>query len=171
MFHLLARFLRLLFASDKPPQKNRIAQETYRPHSRLAQKPPLPHAGQVLRGRCFVIDGDTIVIEKTHVRLAGIDAPELDHPYGKKAKFALAALCKGQVVTARISGDVTYERVVAHCTLADGTDLSAALVKQGLALDWAKFSGGAYRPLEPDDARRKLWRVAAKHQGRLKMDA
>lgn len=171
MFHLLARFLRLLFASDKPPHKDSIAQETYRPHRRLAQKPPLPRAGQVLKGRCFVIDGDTIVIEKTHVRLAGIDALELDHPYGKKAKFALAALCKGQVVTARISGDVTYERVVAHCTLADGTDLSAALVTQGLALDWAKFSGGAYRHLEPGDARKKLWRVAAKHQGRLKMDA
>ena len=39
---------------------------------------------------------------------------------------------------ARISGDVTYERVVAHCTLADGTDLSAALAKQGLALDFTQ---------------------------------
>lgn len=171
MFHLLARFLRLLFASDKPSHKDGIARETYRPHSRLAQKPPLPRAGQVLKGRCHVIDGDTIVIEKTHVRPAGVDAPELDHPYSRKAKFALATFCKGQVVTARISGDVTYERVVAHCTLADGTDLSAALVKQGLALAWARFSGGAYRHLEPDDARKTLWRVAAKHQGHLKMDA
>jgi endonuclease YncB( thermonuclease family) len=39
-----------------------------------------------LSGKCFVIDGDTICIGKVGIRLAGIDAPELDHPWGKKAK-------------------------------------------------------------------------------------
>lgn len=171
MLGLFARFLKLLFAPARPAPVRSAGIETPRRKSGTPPRPAVAVAGQILKGRCFVIDGDTIVIDKTHIRLAGIDAPELDHPYGKKAKFALAALCKGQVVTARISGDVTYERVVAHCSLADGTDLSAALVAQGLALDWAKFSGGAYRHLEPADARKKLWRVAAKHQGRLKMDA
>ncbi len=37
---------------------------------------------QIIRGHCWVIDGDTIVINKIHIRLAGIDAPEIDHPYG-----------------------------------------------------------------------------------------
>lgn len=36
-----------------------------------------------LRGRAWVIDGDTIDISGTRIRLAGIDAPELDHPFGK----------------------------------------------------------------------------------------
>ncbi|MEQ3625618.1 MAG: thermonuclease family protein [Celeribacter sp.] len=114
-----------------------------------------------------MIDGDTIVISGTHIRLAGIDAPELNHPYGKVAKFALMRLCKGRIVHADVHEGTSYERIVAKCTLDDGTDLAAALVEQGLALDWQKFSGGAYRALEPDGVRKKLWRVAAKHQGRL----
>ncbi len=115
-----------------------------------------------------MIDGDTIVINKTHIRLFGIDAPEMDQPYGKKAKWALVKLTRGQVVTANLFEDESYDRVVAHCVLEDGTDLSEELVKQGLALDWAKFSGGAYRDMETDDARKKLWRVAAKHKGKLR---
>lgn len=128
---------------------------------------------QTIRGKCYVIDGDTIVIRGTHIRLAGIDAPELDQPWGKKAKFAMISLCRGQEITAEVDlrQSLTYDRVVAKCLLPDGTDLAAALVGQGLALDWAKFSGGAYRSMEPPGIRRKLWRVAAKHQGRLPMTA
>jgi micrococcal nuclease len=123
---------------------------------------------EVLKGHCYVIDGDTIVINGTHIRLTGIDAPEMDQPWGKKAKFAMIALCKGKIVTAEIQEGLSYDRIVAKCSLPDGTDLSAALVEQGLALDWAKFSGGAYRHLEPDGVRKKLWRVRAKHERRLK---
>lgn len=36
----------------------------------------MPNAGTVLRGRRWVIDGDTIVINDVRLRLAGIDAPE-----------------------------------------------------------------------------------------------
>lgn len=126
------------------------------------------NATQNLKGKCHVIDGDTIVINGKHIRLAGIDAPELDQPWGNNAKFALIALCKGQIITADIQEGVSYDRIVAKCYLPDGTDLAAKLVEQGLALDWAKYSGGAYRHLEPSDVRKKLWRVTAKHQGRLK---
>lgn len=72
------------------------------------------------------------------------------------------------MVTAEIREDVSYDRIVAKCYLPDGTDLAAELVRQGLALDWPKFSGGEYRILEPEGIRKKLWRAAAKQQGRLK---
>jgi micrococcal nuclease len=124
-------------------------------------------AGSVLRGRCWVIDGDTIVIDKVHLRIAGIDAPELDHPWGRQSKWALVQLCKGQTVTARIKPEMSYDRLVAECFLPDGRDLAAELVRCGLALDWPKFSGGKYRHLEPADARRKLWRADARQRGRL----
>jgi endonuclease YncB( thermonuclease family) len=120
-----------------------------------------------LRGRCWVIDGDTIVIDKVHLRIAGIDAPELDHPWGRQSKWALVQLCKGQTVTARIKPEMSYDRLVAECFLPDGRDLAAELVRCGLALDWPKFSGGKYRHLEPADARRKLWRADARQRGRL----
>lgn len=126
-----------------------------------------PTGQQVLRGRCWVIDGDTVVIDQTHIRLAGIDAPEIDQPYGRNAKQALIALCRGQVVTAVTDGSSSYERAVATCRLEDGRDLSAEMVKAGLALDWRKHSGGRYRHLEVEGARKRLWRVDARQRGRM----
>ena len=143
-----------------PPQD--LPTPDHRPQTR---KPT--HAVKELRGRCFVIDGDTIVISKQHIRLFGIDAPELDHPYGQKAKWAMVALCKGRNITARIVASDVHDRVVAKCFLDDGRDLSAELVKQGLAIDWPKYSGGAYRAMETNDARKKLWRAVARQQGRM----
>jgi endonuclease YncB( thermonuclease family) len=116
-----------------------------------------------------VVDGDTIIIDKVRIRLAGIDAPELNHPFGKQSKWALAQLCKGQIVEARIKPELSYDRVVAECFLPDGRDLSAELVRAGLALDWPKFSGGKYRHLETEEARRKLWRASARQRGTLRI--
>ncbi|MGR3839008.1 MAG: thermonuclease family protein [Cognatishimia sp.] len=80
-------------------------------------------------------DGDTITIQKTQVRLYGIDAPELDHPFGQKAKWAMVKLCKGNTIRAEVTEEDDYGRTVAKCFLPDGRDLSAELVKQGLAID------------------------------------
>lgn len=125
-----------------------------------------PHPpDRVVTGRCWVIDGDTIVIGTLHIRLAGIDAPELDHPWGQQSKWALVKLCKGQTITARIKPEMSHDRLVAECFLPDGRDLAAELVKAGLALDWPKFSGGKYRHLETADARKKLWRANVRQSG------
>lgn len=128
---------------------------------------PVPQQDIVVTGRCYVIDGDTIDIQGHRIRLAGIDAPELDQPYGLVSKSALIRLCANQDVRAVFHGQDDYQRAVATCYLPDGRDLSAELVKAGLALDWRKFSGGRYRCFEPADARRKLWRVDARQKGRM----
>jgi micrococcal nuclease len=122
---------------------------------------------KVLRGPCWVLDGDTIIIDKVPIRIAGIDAPELDHPFGQQSKWALVKLCKGQVVTARLKPELSYDRLVAECFLPDGRDLGAEMVRAGLALDWPKFSGGKYRHLEQVDARKKLWRASARQRGMM----
>lgn len=121
----------------------------------------------VLEGSAYVIDGDTVVIQKTQVRLFGVDAPEIDHPHGKKAKWALVSLCKGQTVRAEITEQDAHGRTVARCFLRDGRDLSAEMVKLGLAIDWPKFSGGTYRSLEVHDVRKKLWLADARQKGRM----
>ena len=120
-----------------------------------------------LRGRAWVIDGDTIDLEGTRIRLAGIDAPEMDHPYGKTAKWALVNLCKGHEVRAVFDGDMSHDRTVATCYLPDGRDLSAEMVKVGMAIDWPKFSRGKYSGLEPPGIRKKLWRCDARQKGRM----
>jgi len=109
-----------------------------------------------MRGRCWVIDGDTIRIRDTNIRIEGIDAPELDQAWGPEAKWALLALCKGQEVTATILRRDLYGRLIATCHLSDGRDLGAEMVRLGLALDWPLFSQGKYRHLEPPGVRRKL---------------
>lgn len=128
-------------------------------------QPNLPLPQTIISGTCRVIDGDTIVINRMHIRLAGIDAPELDHPWGQQSKWAMVELCEGQIVTACLKPDMSYDRVVAECFLPDGRDLAAELVKVGLAIDWPKFSGGKYRHLEPADARKKLWRANLRQSG------
>ena len=163
-----------LFAGRGRPQSHRnttepVVRTQTVPRAVVVNLPqPLP-AGTVLRGRCWVIDGDTIVINNIRLRLAGIDAPELDHPWGRRSKWALVRLCKGQTVTAKIKPELSYDRLVAECFLPDGRDLAAELVRVGLALDWPKFSGGKYRHLEPEDARRKLWRTQARQRGLLRI--
>ena len=114
---------------------------------------------QIISGKCHVIDGDTIAIGKQKIRFAGIDAPELNKPYGKKAKWALVELCKGQNITAKLTGETSYDRVVAKCFLDDGRDLAAEMVKLELALDIPHFPDADYKHLETPNARRKLrWR-------------
>ena len=118
---------------------------------------------EVISGRCHVIDGDTIVIGKQHIRFAGVDAPELNKPYGKQAKWALVELCKGQNVTAYLTSETSYDRVVAKCFLDDGRDLAAEMVKKELALDIPHFPNADYKHLETPNARRKLrWRPKRK---------
>jgi endonuclease YncB( thermonuclease family) len=122
---------------------------------------------RVLEGPAYVTDGDTITIKKTQMRLYGIDAPELNHPYGMKAKWAMVRLCKGHRIRAEITDEDEYGRTVAKCFLPDGRDLSGELVKQGLAIDWPKYSGGAYTHLEVAGIRKKLWLADARQKGRM----
>ncbi|MCO4776022.1 MULTISPECIES: thermonuclease family protein [Lentibacter] len=121
----------------------------------------------VLEGAAFVVDGDTILIMKTQIRLFGIDAAEMNHPYGKKAKWALVDLCNGQCIRAEIMSEDNHGRTVAKCFLPDGRDLSAEMVKLGLAIDWPKFSGGIYRDMEVEGVRNKLWLADARQKGRM----
>ncbi len=170
---LLRLIVRALFGSFR--RKRRRSAIRYRPARRSEPILQAHHPAQYLHngippaltGLCWVIDGDTIDISGTRIRLAGIDAPEMEQPYGKSAKWALAKLCKGQMITAVFEADITYERLVATCYLPDGRDLSAEMVSAGMAIDWKKFSGGKYRALELPDARQRLWRCVARQQGRM----
>ena len=150
---------------DEPPKPLNLP-----PQKCAGETAPLPKSSQVtpevVSGPAYVTDGDGLRIKKTELRLFGVDAPEFAHPFGKKAKWALHALCKGQTVRAEIVGTDDHGRKVAKCFLPDGRDLSAEMVKQGLALDWAKYSGGVYRHHEPKDVRKKLWLADARQNGR-----
>lgn len=127
----------------------------------------LPASAEVVQGRARVIDGDTLAIDAVHVRLAGIDAPEHGQicddaagrgwPCGARAAERLRAMI-GTSET-RCEGDTydRYDRLVARCT-ADGRALNAALVEEGMAFAYRKYSMN-YVGLEAaaQAARRGLW--------------
>ena len=180
---ILGAFIFLLAArrgsgAAKPKSAHEEPVRKPEPKSTIAASEPPPFDARtatpltvplVLKGNAYVVDGDTLTIQKTQIRLFGIDAPELDHPYGKNAKSALISLCKGQSVRAEVVATDDHGRTVAQCYLPDGRDLSAEMVRCGLALDWQKYSGGRYRLLEAPDARRKLWLADARQKGRMEV--
>lgn len=157
----------------RPPSARRVIKRAISPprtpYCPAAPKPgpaalPIP---DVIEGAAYVTDGDTIVIKKKNIRLYGIDAPEMNHPYGKNSKWAMMKLCKGQTIRAEVTDSDDHGRIVAKCYLPDGRDLSEELVKLGLAIDWPKFSGGVYRKFEVPDARKKMWLADARQKGRM----
>ena len=82
-----------------------------------------------ITGKAWVIDGDTIVISDTHIRLEGIDAPESDQsctdtkgkpwPCGRTAASELRAHIKGQELTCQPRALDKYKRVLAVCALSE----------------------------------------------------
>ena len=91
-----------------------------------------------------VIDGDTLVLASgAHVRLWGLDAPELGEPGGAAARAELARFTAGRDVTCQRRGR-SHERIVAQCW-ADGVDLAAAMVASGVAWGCPRFTP-AYGP-------------------------
>ena len=120
-----------------------------------------------LSGVPRVIDGDTIRIGKTRIRLHGIDAPEAKQECfvngrewrcGKEATAALKdAIGDEQVNCSRKDTD-RYGRVVAVCRVGD-LDLNALMVRQGWAMAYRQFSLDYVRDENlAERGERGLWR-------------
>ncbi len=91
-----------------------------------------------------VTDGDTIVVWKkdnrTVIRLAGIDCPERQQPFGKEATAFTANRTLGKTVTVIPETTDRYDRTVANVHLENGKSLSVELLHAGLAWWYRRFS-------------------------------
>lgn len=102
-----------------------------------------------LSGPMSVVDGDTVDLGSTRIRIANIDAPELRHAkcdaekrLATVAKRRLEALLSGGTATVH-PGDPTtgrktdrYGRMLATISIG-GRDVGEVLVAEGLARPWA----------------------------------
>jgi micrococcal nuclease len=107
-----------------------------------------------ITGSATAYDGDTIYINHEPVRLAGIDAEELDEPHGIAAREHLKTLIGAFLATCHWDG-YSYKRKVGIC-FNGWQELNAAMVRDGFALDCAHYSNGRYRSLEPAGIRLRL---------------
>jgi endonuclease YncB( thermonuclease family) len=89
-------------------------------------------------GPARVIDGDTVVVAGTRVRLKGVDAAELGTARGESARRAMLALVTG-ALTCRLTGEKTYGREVGYCFTSDGTDINRAIIASGAALACPRY--------------------------------
>lgn len=144
-------------SEQKRHEREVLENQTRLTHRRLIDK-------GVLTGRAYVIDGDTIAIGRIKLRLDSIDAPELDQPYGRKAKWAMVDICRGQEITARLTGEVSYDRLLADCTLPNGTNIGEELIRRGLAIDYDHFSNGRFRHLEIREEHRHIRMARARRR-------
>ena len=100
-------------------------------------------------GVARVIDGNTLVIDATKIRLERIDAPETDQVClnakairwncGIEARDQLAAHVAAREIKCTSNGIDAYRRTLATCYLA-GEDLNGWMVQQGWALPYFRQS-------------------------------
>ncbi|KAA9361367.1 thermonuclease family protein [Ochrobactrum quorumnocens] len=112
-----------------------------------------------LAGTVYVIDGDTVILNKVHIRLLGIDAPEMEQSCqtgertylcGREARNALRGRISGAAIRCEKEGIDKYGRDLGRCYLGE-TDLNRWMVEQGWAVSY-----GDYRSEEVVARREKL---------------
>lgn len=108
------------------------------------------YSGEVIS----IIDGDTIHVreyatKKLHkVRLAGIDALELDQPFGPNAKAALEAILKYHTVQVQVQAQDKYQREIATVS-SKSADISSFMLRYGYAWHYKHFNSSTlYAQLE-----------------------
>lgn len=112
-------------------------------------------SAETIAGRASVIDGDTIEIHGERIRFNGIDAPEsaqfcVDagarmYRCGARSAEALSAwLASSSPTTCNFVERDQYGRFVGNCTRADGASVQQWLVRNGHAMDWPRYSNGAF---------------------------
>lgn len=106
-------------------------------------------APELLTGVASVIDGDTIEVHGTRIRLHGIDAPESAQlcvdadgkPWrcGQQASLALAERIGRTPVTCNRTDTDHYGRTISVCTQGD-KDLNAWMVAEGWAVAYRRYT-------------------------------
>ncbi|MDW3222686.1 MAG: thermonuclease family protein [Paracoccaceae bacterium] len=111
--------------------------------------PLAPVAAQGLSGPVRVIDGDTIEVADTRIRIHGIDAPEADQTCkteqginwkcGAWVSEQVMAMFAGKLATCEAVTVDRYNRVVARCRV-QGQDMGYEIVSSGLAFAYRKYA-------------------------------
>ncbi|MBF0124144.1 MAG: thermonuclease family protein [Magnetococcales bacterium] len=109
-----------------------------------------------ITGGVRVVDGDTLSMGKTRIRLYGIDAPEKAQPCqrkgseygcGQQAAEQLRQFVGSKKVVCDEKNQDRYGRTVAVCRVGK-TEINRWMVEQGWAVAYRQYGGKAYVPAE-----------------------
>jgi endonuclease YncB( thermonuclease family) len=163
------RELKLVYATRFPVAFALVASVLSLPASEIAARSG--GAGNAITGSARVIDGDTISIGETRIRLEGIDAPEAAQTCrdkngaawscGSAATVALRRLIADSPVRCDPRGLDKYGRTLAVCFVW-GRDMNAEMVRQGHAWAFVRYSSSYVREeAEAKAAGRGIWQGQA----------
>jgi len=91
-----------------------------------------------------VLDGDTVEVlhngQAERIRLAQIDCPEKNQPFGQAAKRYVLDVAAHKIVTVQVETVERYGRTVGEVFLPDGSNLNKQIVGAGFAWQYKKYS-------------------------------
>ena len=88
-------------------------------------------AALLISGPAVVLDGDTVVVAGVHIRLKGVDAPELGYPLGDAARQVMVDIIGDSELTCRLTGERTWRREAApRPTASTSTAPSSSRVRR-----------------------------------------
>lgn len=130
----------------------------------LPESPRVPVVQRASLEALTAVDGDTFVARERDkiyiVKLSGVEAPELEQPYGQEARDRLTSRIGGQRVMVAAEGADGRE-ISARVGMPDGTDLAEKMLSEGVV--WALSSAPDRWQLLQARARAEkigLWRAA-----------
>lgn len=110
-------------------------------------------AAEPIVGAAVVLDGDTLVVGGTTIRLFGVDAPEMkDWPLGQFARAELEEIIDGDGVSCAPMGGTSHGRVVAVCRTATRADIAVDLLTKGRAVVYRAYAMAAPDRMRQYDA-------------------
>jgi len=96
--------------------------------------------GKVVR----VLDGDTIEVlvnkKPVRIRLAEIDCPEKNQPFGQAAKKYVLKIAAQKMVLVESKSKDRYGRTIGEVFLPNGDSLNRLLIREGYAWHYKKYS-------------------------------
>ena len=150
----------LLLACNGNPQRTLAAPIT--PENTFQIKKGAEFSVQVIG----VTDGDTfkgLTSDKQTInfRIYGIDAPETRNggaqPFCQKSKQTLSDLIFGKTVCVKVQNKDRWGRAVVWVYTPEGEDVSAEMIRTGMAWHFKKYSGDAqYAELENRARKQKI---------------